>query len=227
LSGNGVFGVMSIKRCRISKKQQLWLLELFIAEVTAGTAADLTRLHRNRAALYYHKLRTLIANKMAEAAPELGVFECDESYFGGVRKGKRGRGAAGKACVFGILKRGGKVHALPVADPGSRTLLTALKTPVLADSLVYTDSLSSYNFLDIAGFRHRRINNPKPCLQTRPPPQRHAEFLEPVQARAAQIQWHPTQTFLPVPQGMRVPFQYGALKRQLASLKTGLNSNLI
>jgi transposase-like protein len=98
---------------------------------------------------------------MAEAAPELGVFECDESYFGGVRKGKRGRGAAGKACVFGILKRGGKVHALPVADPSSRTLLTALKTRVLADSLVYTDSLPSYNFLDIAGFRHRRVNHSK------------------------------------------------------------------
>jgi transposase len=39
-----------------------------------------------------------------------------------VRKGKRGRGAAGKVCVFGILKRGGKVHALPVADASSRTL---------------------------------------------------------------------------------------------------------
>jgi transposase len=96
---------MSIKRCRISKKQQLRLLELFVAEVTARTAADLTGLHRNSAALYYLRLRTLIANKMAEAAPEFGVFECDESYFGGVRKGKRGRGAAGKVCVFGILPK--------------------------------------------------------------------------------------------------------------------------
>ena len=38
-----------------------------------------------------------------------GVVELDESYFDGVRKGKRGRGAAGKVAVFGILKRGGKV----------------------------------------------------------------------------------------------------------------------
>lgn len=32
--------------------------------------------------------------------------EVDESYFGGRRKGKRGRGAAGKVPVFGLLKRG-------------------------------------------------------------------------------------------------------------------------
>ena len=39
-----------------------------------------------------------------------GKIELDESYFGGVRKGKRGKGAAGKVAVFGILKRGGKVY---------------------------------------------------------------------------------------------------------------------
>jgi len=31
-----------------------------------------------------------------------GEIELDESYFGGRRKGKRGRGAAGKVPVFGI-----------------------------------------------------------------------------------------------------------------------------
>jgi hypothetical protein len=39
--------------------------------------------------------------------------------------------------VFGILKRGGKVHALPVADASGPTLLTALQTkvwPMAADS---------------------------------------------------------------------------------------------
>jgi transposase len=37
-----------------------------------------------------------------------GKIEMDESYFGSVRKGKRGRGAPGKISVFGLLKRGGK-----------------------------------------------------------------------------------------------------------------------
>ena len=34
-------------------------------------------------------------------------MEVDESYCVGRRKGKRGRGTAGKIPVFGILKRGG------------------------------------------------------------------------------------------------------------------------
>jgi len=39
-----------------------------------------------------------------------GEVEVDESYFGGVPKGRRGREAGGKVAVFGLLKRGGKVH---------------------------------------------------------------------------------------------------------------------
>jgi transposase len=34
-----------------------------------------------------------------------GEVEMDESYFGGRRKVKRGRGAKGKILAFGILKR--------------------------------------------------------------------------------------------------------------------------
>ena len=53
-----------------------------------------------------------------------GIVELDESYFGGVRKGKRGRGAAGKVAVFGILKRVGKVYTKVVSDTKSETLIT-------------------------------------------------------------------------------------------------------
>jgi transposase len=122
---------------------------------------------QTRQLLFYHKLRELIACKISERDPELGVFEVDENYVGGVRKGKRGRGAAGKVLVFGILKRGGKVHALPVADAGGPVLLTALKTNVLADSVVYTDGLPSYNILAVAGFKHRRVNHNKTFVSRR------------------------------------------------------------
>ncbi|MGO1003967.1 IS1595 family transposase [Lysobacter sp. CA196] len=158
---------MAISRCRIRKKDQLRLVELFVAQATARTAADLVAIHRNSAALYFHKLRQCIAAQMAEVEPEMAVFECDESYFGGARKGKRGRGAAGKVCVFGILKRDGKVYALPVADTRSQTLLTALKTRVLAHSVVYTDHLASYNILDVSGFKHRRVNHRKEFVTRR------------------------------------------------------------
>jgi len=93
---------------------------MFVAQVTARTAGDLVGLHRNSAALYYHKLRQLLASKIAEVEPELGIFECDESYFGGVCKGKRGRSAAGKVVVFGILKRQGKVYTVVLPDTKAR-----------------------------------------------------------------------------------------------------------
>ena len=85
----------------------------------------------------------------------------DESYFGGRRKGKRGRGAAGKVPVFGLLKRGGKVYAVVITDAKATTLLPILKQRIVPDSIVYSDSLPSYNALAVAGFRHLRINHSK------------------------------------------------------------------
>lgn len=50
-------------------------------------------------------------------------MEIDESYFGGKRKGKRGRGASGKVPVFGILERDGLVHVEAVPNVRAETLL--------------------------------------------------------------------------------------------------------
>jgi transposase len=69
---------------------------MFVAEVTARTAADLLGINRHSATLFYHKLREMIAFELTDESPFDGEIEIDESYFGGVRKGKRGRGAAGK-----------------------------------------------------------------------------------------------------------------------------------
>lgn len=52
-----------------------------------------------------------------------GEIELDESWFGGRRKGKRGRGAAGKVPVFGILSRGSQVFVQVVPDCKAETLL--------------------------------------------------------------------------------------------------------
>ncbi len=215
---------MSIKRCRISRKQQLRLVELFVAESTARTAADLTGLHRNSAALFYKKLRELIACKISEVDPEFGAFEVDESYFGGVRKGKRGRGAAGKVLVFGILKRGGKVHALPVADASGPTLLTAMQTKVLADSVVYTDGLPSYNILDIAGFKHRRVNHSKTFVSKRG---HHINGIENFWNQAKRVlrkyNGIPRKNFYLFLKECEFRFNYGTPKQQLARLRKWAN----
>ena len=88
---------------KLLRKQQLRLLEFFVLEVTARSAADLLGIQPNSAALFYRKLREVIAYYLEQEAQEIfdGAVELDESYFGGARKGKRGRGAAGKVAVFG------------------------------------------------------------------------------------------------------------------------------
>ena len=88
-----------------------------------------------------------------------GEIEVDESYFGGRRKGKRGRGAAGKIPVFGLLKRGGKVYARVIADAKGGTILPINERKVVPDRIVYTDSWHGYNALDVSSFKHYRINH--------------------------------------------------------------------
>ena len=79
-----------------------------------------------------------------------GDVELDESYFGGAHKGKRGRGAAGKMVVLGILKRGGKVFTKGVNDTKAITLMPLITRKVAPDSVVYTDCYRSYNALDVS-----------------------------------------------------------------------------
>lgn len=148
------------RRSRLLPSIQLELLRLFVAGVPARTAAELAGVNRNTAILFFHKLREIIAARMAEETPFLdGEIEVDESYFGGRRKGKRGRGAAGKVPVFGLLKRGGKVHAVMIPDAKSLTLIGIIRQRIKPDSIVYTDSFSSYDVLDVSEFHHHRINH--------------------------------------------------------------------
>ena len=72
---------MKLKRCRIKENQQNRLLEFFVAEVTARTAADLAGVNKNTAAYFYHRLREIIAWQLDEASPLAGEIEADESCF--------------------------------------------------------------------------------------------------------------------------------------------------
>jgi transposase len=58
--------------------------------------------NKTTASFYFQRLRQLIYNKSEHHELLEGEVEADESYFGGRRKGKRGRSAAGKVPVFGL-----------------------------------------------------------------------------------------------------------------------------
>ncbi|MFW9281150.1 IS1595 family transposase [Glaesserella parasuis] len=137
---------MKITHCKLKKSIQKKLLEFFMLEVTARSAADLLVIQPNSAILFYRKIREVISYHLALEADEVfdGQIELDESYFGGTRKGKRGRGAVGKTAVFGLLKRDGKVYTVVV--PNS-----------ICDT--FTDFYRSYDVLDVSEFNHFRINH--------------------------------------------------------------------
>jgi transposase len=152
---------MAISHCKLKKKTQLELLKYFVLEVTARSAANLLSIQPNSAALFYKKIRLVISEYLAQESKELfnGQIELDESYFGGSRKGKRGRGAAGKVAVFGMLKRQGKVYTVIVRDTSANMLMYEITNKIKLHSVVYTDSYQSYNALDVSGFHHHRINH--------------------------------------------------------------------
>ncbi len=143
------------------KRTQERLLEFFVLEVTARSAANILGIHPNSAALFYRKIRQVIAFYLALEAAEVfnGEVEIDESYFGGVRKGKRGRGAAGKVVVFGMLKRHGKVFTVVVENTKTKTLMNEIARKIKPDSVVYSDAYHSYDALDVSEFHHHRINH--------------------------------------------------------------------
>ena len=152
---------MARRRSRLALELQRHLVEHFVAGTPARTAAELVGVNRHTATLFFHKLRELIAQKVEDHSPFEGEVEIDESYFGSRKRGKRGRGAPGKVPVFGILKRGGNVYTVMVPNVSRSTLMPIIRERVQPDSLVYTDGFSSYEVLDVSGFRHHRINHEK------------------------------------------------------------------
>ena len=93
-----------MRKSRLSQAKHDRLIEHVVAGTTSRVAAALVGVNKNTGAYYYQRLRELIWTTTEDSTPFCGEVDVDESYFGGQRKDKRGRGAAGKVLVFGLLK---------------------------------------------------------------------------------------------------------------------------
>jgi transposase len=151
-----------INRLRISYKKWLWIIKLFELELSARKIAQQTGLSYPTVLKAVNMIRAAIVAISSDASDLLGgVVEMDESYFGGRRKGKRGRGAAGKVPVFGILERNGVVKVEAVKDVKARTLLDLTVKTVRRGSIVYTDKFKGYDSLMFCGYRHINLDHKK------------------------------------------------------------------
>jgi len=120
-------------------------------------------LNRKTIDRYYNIFREKIAiASMKEMEVISGEVELDESYFGAKRvRGKRGRGAAGKTPVFGLLKRNGKVFVTMVKNCSKEELMPIIKGHVLEGSTIHTDGWKAYDGLIVNGYDHYRVHHSK------------------------------------------------------------------
>ena len=136
---------------RLSAATKHRLLELFVLGVpsyrqrfrSATTAASRER--------FYRLVRACCAMVEQLREPFDGAIECDETTFGGARKGKRGWGALGKVIVFGLVKRNGCVKAMPIAAHDRASVLSEIEAHTREGALYYTDEWQAYATLRLRG----------------------------------------------------------------------------
>lgn len=142
-------------------QRDMLILYYFYLELSAKKTAQEIELDYGVVHRKFMQFRNLIAEYCKQEAKKLnGELELDETYFGGKRKGKRGRGANNKAIAFGILERKGKVYTIIIPNVSEKILMQAIKEKTKKGSVFYTDGFKSYNSLQLYG-KHNIIKHDK------------------------------------------------------------------
>lgn len=109
--------------------------------------------------MWLHKLRRAMVRPGRDRLE--GTVEIDETYVGGQRPGKRGRGAEGKALVLVAAqkdgKRVGRIRLRRIDDASADSLETAIKEMVTPGSMIRTDEWLGYNGLKAQGYSHKVV----------------------------------------------------------------------
>ncbi|MDO8616713.1 MAG: IS1595 family transposase [Dehalococcoidia bacterium] len=139
---------------------KLWFYATYImAQTRCGISAK--QLQRETGVTYktawrmFRQIRSLLDEP---TAPMSGQVEVDETYMGGKRKGRIGRGID-KTPVVGVVQRGGRVVATKTPDVTRATVLPLIRQHVMPRSIVYTDEYRTYNTLPAHGYAHHRIHH--------------------------------------------------------------------
>lgn len=109
---------------------------------------------------WLHKLRRAMVRPGRDRI--FGLIEVDETYIGGEKPGKRGRGASGKTLVLIAVqivddKKFGRIRLRRVADASAASLEPAICEAAEAGSIIHTDGWNGYNGLDRRGYIHEVV----------------------------------------------------------------------
>lgn len=130
---------------------------------------------------WLHKLRRAMVRPGRDKLN--GIIEVNETFVGGERSGKRGRGAEGKTLVLIAAenKQGklGRIRLSPICDASGTVLTNAIMQMVSIDSVIHTDGWSGYNDLNSHGYVHLpRCNHSVKSIDTMPMPHLVAALLK-------------------------------------------------
>lgn len=110
---------------------------------------------------WLHKLRRAMVRPGRDKLA--GAVDVDETYVGGERPGKRGRGAEGKTLVLIAAQHDeagiGRIRLRRIPDLSGAAVGAAVQTMVAAGSVVRTDGLKSYDGLKALGFVHEVVRH--------------------------------------------------------------------
>lgn len=138
-----------------------WFHAIFLMASTK-TGISAKQLQRELGVTYKTAWRIFkeVRKLMAEDVNLLtGQVEVDETYIGGKRAGKRGRGAAGKTPVIGLTERNGNTITKVVPDVKARTLLPIIAKHISNESTIFTDELHSYDKIGKLGYSHEVVQH--------------------------------------------------------------------
>ena len=140
-------------------RKELTLLIAFRQQIPALRMATDLGINYRAVERVYRKMREILYHICElEGARMSGEIEIDEAYFGGKRKGNRGRGARGKSVVFGLLERDGRVYTKVVYSLTAPTLMEIIRKKTRKGSVYHTDSFRSYRSLKRFG-KHLTVNH--------------------------------------------------------------------
>ena len=150
------------RRSRITEWKFRQLARLFALDFTASDVAALTGLTHKSVNTIFLKIRARIAQACERESPfASGEVEVDESYFGARRvRGKKGRGAAGKTPLFGLLQRNGRVYTEIVPDCSKASLQAVIRGRLAPEVVIHSDGWRGYDGLvDVGYAKHLRVDH--------------------------------------------------------------------
>jgi len=108
---------------------------------------------------WLHKLRRAMVRPGRDRLA--GTVEVDETYIGGEKPGKRGRGAEGKSLVLVAAqedgRRVGRIRLRRVQDASADSLEPAVVEAIEAGAIIHTDGWSGYSGLKTRGYSHEIV----------------------------------------------------------------------